>query len=34
VLPNDFAGYLEGQMDAALKVMKPALEAGSARARA
>jgi carbon monoxide dehydrogenase subunit G len=28
LLPNDFAPYIDGQMEAALKVMKPTLEAG------
>jgi carbon monoxide dehydrogenase subunit G len=33
-LPNEFAGYLENQVQAAVKAMKPALEASSARGRA
>jgi carbon monoxide dehydrogenase subunit G len=33
-LPNEFAGYLENQVEAAVRAMKPALEAGSARGRA
>ena len=33
LLPDDFAGYLENQMQAAVNAMKPTLEAGSARGK-